>query len=171
MDWVFNVPIKFMEYSLEEFKNRLNIFENVLLIASKRVIKTFEINTDSLDVIDKSIANPDVQLVENVLSDLNKPELIIAIGGGSTIDLAKAIFALYEYKNEDVLNSIKNKTYLDNNDFILIIAVPTTAGTGSECTKWATIWDMNNLKKIFSGCRILISKGILDSSRTNFHNG
>lgn len=147
MDWVYNVPIKFMEYDLDEFKNRLKEFENVLLIASKRVIKTFELDVSSFDVIDESIANPDIHLVEKILSDLKKPDLIIAVGGGSSIDLAKAISALYEYKNENVLELIKNKTYLDNDNAIPIISVPTTAGTGSECTKWATIWDMDNLKK------------------------
>ena len=147
MDWVYNVPIKFMEYDLDEFKNRLKEFENVLLIASKRVIKTFELDVSSFDVIDESIANPDIHLVEKILSDLKKPDLIIAVGGGSSIDLAKAISALYEYKNENVLELIKNKTYLDNDNAIPLIAVPTTAGTGSECTKWATIWDMDNLKK------------------------
>lgn len=147
MDWIFNVPIKFMEYNMEEFKNRLSGFENVLLIASKRVIKTFDINTESLDVIDDSISNPDIHLVEKTLSEIAKPNLIIAIGGGSSIDLAKAISALYSYKNEDVLELIKNKLYLNNKTPIPIIAVPTTAGTGSECTKWATIWDMDNLKK------------------------
>lgn len=147
MDWVFNVPIKFMEYDINEFKNRLNTFENVLLIASKRVIETFDIDTASMDVISESIANPDIHLLEKILSDLKKPELIIAVGGGSSIDLAKAISALYEYKNDDILELIKNKDYLTNNKFIPLVAVPTTAGTGSECTKWATIWDMDNLKK------------------------
>ena len=147
MDWIYNVPIKFMEYSLEEFKKRLNTFENALLIASKRVIRTFEIDTEGLEVIDESIANPDIRLLEEILSDLDKPDLIIAVGGGSSIDLAKAISALYKYKDEDILDLIKNKTYLDNETPIPLIAVPTTAGTGSECTKWATIWDMDNLKK------------------------
>lgn len=147
MDWVFNVPIKFMEYNLEEFKNRLNDFENILLIASKRVISTFDIDTTKFEVIDESLANPDIHLLERTLQNIEKPNLIIAIGGGSSIDLAKAISALYEYKDEDVLELIKNKNYLDNNQFIPFIAVPTTSGTGSECTKWATIWDFDNFKK------------------------
>ena len=99
------------------------------------------------DVIDESISNPDIHLLEKVLSDISRPDLIIAIGGGSSIDLAKAISALYDYKNEDILELIKNKDYLSNVNYIPVIAVPTTAGTGSECTKWATIWDFDNCKK------------------------
>lgn len=147
MDWVYNVPIKFMKYDLNEFKDRLNSIENALLIASKRVINTFEIDTSALEVIDESISNPDIHLLERILSHLNKPDLIIAIGGGSSIDFAKAISALYEYKDKDILELIKKKTYLNNKRFIPVIAVPTTAGTGSECTKWATIWDFDNIKK------------------------
>lgn len=147
MDWIYNVPIKFMEYDLNEFKERLSTFENALLIASKRVINKFEINTSKLEVINESISNPDIHLLEKILSDLNNPDLIIAIGGGSSIDLGKAISALYEYKDNDILELVKNKDYSDNEKFIPLIAVPTTAGTGSECTKWATIWDFDNSKK------------------------
>ena len=148
MDWVYNVPIKFFEYDLDGLKERLNNFdENILLIASKRVINTFELDISMFDVIDESISNPDIHLLEKVLSDISRPDLIIAIGGGSSIDLAKAISALYDYKNEDILELIKNKDYLSNVNYIPVIAVPTTAGTGSECTKWATIWDFDNCKK------------------------
>lgn len=148
MDWVYNVPIKFFEYDLEEFKERLNNFdENVLLIASKRVINTFKLDVSMFDVIDESISNPDIHLLKKVLSGISRPDLIIAVGGGSSIDLAKAISALYQYKNEDILELIKNKEYLDNVKHIPVIAVPTTAGTGSECTKWATIWDFDGCKK------------------------
>lgn len=148
MDWVYNVPIKFFEYDLEGFKSRLNDFdEDILFIASKRVISTFDLDVDRFNVIDESIANPDIHLLERVLGDISRPDLIIAIGGGSSIDLAKAISALYEYKNEDVLDLIKSKSYLSNDNSIPIVAVPTTAGTGSECTKWATIWDFDDCKK------------------------
>ena len=149
MDWVYNVPIKFMEYDMDEFKERLNGLddENILFIASRRLIDAFDIDVSKFDVIDESIANPDIHLLEKVFSNIYKPDLIIAVGGGSRIDLAKAISALYEYGHGNILDLIKNKTYLNNEKSIPIIAVPTTAGTGSECTKWATIWDFDNFKK------------------------
>lgn len=152
MDWVFNVPIKFFEYDLKEFKNRLTSFNNekLLLIASKRLISHLNLNIDELsncEIFDESIANPDIHLIDKVLTEIEKPDLIIAIGGGSSIDLAKAISALYEYKDKDTLELLKSKEYLKNEKSIPFIAVPTTAGTGSECTKWATIWDFDNLKK------------------------
>lgn len=154
MDWIYNVPIKFFEYDLEEFKHRLLEFENqnILLIASKRLISTFDLKTDDFNLISNSISNPDINLLNEILNDLTgKPETIIAIGGGSTIDLAKAISAFYDYKDnldkDKILDLLKSKEYLDNNEHIPIIAIPTTAGTGSECTKWATIWDFKNFKK------------------------
>ena len=148
MDWVYNVPIKFFEYNLDELKLRLKDFGgNVLFIASKRVINTFNLDISNFQVLDESISNPDVHLVSEVLGKITKPDLIIAIGGGSSIDMAKAISALYEYKDLDVLELLKNKDYLSNITNIPFIAVPTTAGTGSECTKWATIWDFDNSKK------------------------
>lgn len=148
MDWVYNIPVKFYEYTLDELKERLSTFVgNVLFIGSKRLIKTFDLEVSNFQVIDESISNPDVHLVEEMLSKIIKPDIIIAIGGGSTIDLAKAVSALYNFKGYDVLSLLKNKNYLDNDDSIPYIAIPTTAGTGSECTKWATIWDFDNCKK------------------------
>lgn len=152
MDWIYNVPIKFFEYDLEEFKDRLTGFDDnkVLLIASKRVINSLDLNMDNLtnyDIFDESLANPDIHLVDRVLSQIDKPDLIIAIGGGSSIDLAKAISALYDYKDKGILDLLKSKEYLENDDSIPLIAIPTTAGTGSECTKWATVWDFDNNKK------------------------
>ena len=148
MDWTYNAPIKFYEYDLDAMKSRLSQFRgNILFIASNRVIKTFDFDVSNFHVLDMSISNPDVHLVENVLETIVKPDLIIAIGGGSSIDLGKAISALYECKDSDVLDLLKTKSYLENKNSIPLIAVPTTAGTGSECTKWATIWDFENSKK------------------------
>ena len=160
MNWVYNVPIKFFEYDLEEFKNRLSEVtnQNTLFIGSKRLISSFDLDVSSFQVLDESLANPNIHLVEYVLEKIEKPDLIIAVGGGSSIDLAKAVSALYEYKNEDVLDLLKSKEYLENSNPIPFIAVPTTAGTGSECTKWATIWDFDNFKKYSADADFLYPK-------------
>lgn len=105
--------------------------------------------------VDKVTSNP---TQADVLSALEKvgnkvPTQIIAVGGGSSIDLAKAISATYEmYKGkkptiDDITALIKQKTYKNNPKPIPITAIPTTAGTGSEVTKWATIWDVNKTAK------------------------
>lgn len=71
-------------------------------------------------------------------------DLILAVGGGSSIDFAKGLKAFYGAKESCTLELITE--YLEAKRIstgkdIRIIAVPTTAGTGSELTQWATIWD------------------------------
>lgn len=61
------------------------------------------------------------------MEKITKHDLIIAIGGGTSIDLAKAISSLYEYNDLNLLDLLKNKDYLDNTNHIPLIAVPTTA--------------------------------------------
>jgi alcohol dehydrogenase class IV len=81
-----------------------------------------------------------------------KVDVIIAFGGGSAIDLAKGISAFHnsskndKYTIKEITDGIKNKKYNDG-EFVDIIAVPSTAGTGSEVTQWATIWDENKTGK------------------------
>lgn len=80
---------------------------------------------------------------------------ILAIGGGSAIDLAKGILALYKKKESHteipslkaITKYIIEKNYVDNSSLISFTAVPTTAGTGSEVTSWATFWDVNSAAK------------------------
>jgi len=82
----------------------------------------------------------------------NSIDVIIAFGGGSSIDLAKGISAFHcinknsTYTTEQITERIKKKNYQDGR-FIDIIAVPSTAGSGSEVTQWATIWDENKTGK------------------------
>lgn len=76
----------------------------------------------------------------------NKIDLIIAVGGGSSIDLAKVVSVFCDskrnsnYTNEEISLKIKKQEY-GKDKFVNIIAIPTTAGTGSEVTSWATVWD------------------------------
>lgn len=99
-------------------------------------------------------SNPTQADVYNALMKLEefKPELIFAIGGGSAIDLAKAVSAMYSFSErileiDEITSAIKTKSYQSKNEFLDIIAVPTTAGTGSEVTQWATIWDVSREAK------------------------
>ena len=104
----------------------------------------------TLSLITDIPSNPTVKHLASSLANLigegDKPTCILAIGGGSCIDLAKGISALWspakvEGSLEDsIRTAIHAKKYQDY-PFIDIVAMPTTAGTGSEVTHWATLWD------------------------------
>ena len=78
-----------------------------------------------------------------------KPDTIIALGGGSPMDAAKIMWVLYEHEDvnfEDMamdFMDIRKRVYHfpHMGDKALFIAVPTTAGTGSEATPFAIITD------------------------------
>lgn len=93
-------------------------------------------------VFEKS--NPDISdLYELYLNKKNeKPDVIIAVGGGSVLDIAKSLAAILnnEYGDVEALRqAITNKS--TGVPACPWIGIPTTAGTGSEVTCWATIWD------------------------------
>ena len=81
--------------------------------------------------------NPRYESVEKGVAVFNKEQcdLIIAVGGGSGMDVAKCI-KLYAFLDPTV--SYLKQTIVPND--IPFIAVPTTAGTGSEATRYAVIY-------------------------------
>ena len=78
-----------------------------------------------------------------------QPDCIIAIGGGSAMDAAKIMWVLYEHPEVDFLDmamrfcDIRKRIYTfpKMGEKAYFIAVPTTAGTGSEVTPFAVITD------------------------------
>ena len=91
---------------------------------------------------------PTVNFVENLLKqEMSQPppEVIVGVGGGSVIDTAKCLSTLLVQKNsfKEILNH--QATMTPNS--IPCFAIPTTAGTGSEVTSSATVWDMDNHRK------------------------
>lgn len=103
-------------------------------------------------VIDQVRPNPDVaELVETwetFWHAHSQVEVIIAVGGGSVIDTAKALMVGNETgKFNDLMAGLAGEKTFAPTRFKTLIAVPTTAGTGSEVTPWATIWDRAQQKK------------------------
>ena len=101
-------------------------------------------------IINDIAPNPDIRLLADQsarFADLAKmPDVIVALGGGSVIDSAK-VFATAEGDFSKVLQLLQTKTGEDSLSSVPLIAVPTTAGTGSEVTCWATVWDAENSRK------------------------
>ncbi len=89
-------------------------------------------------------SNPEVSDLYEIYQQVKQQpiSLIIGVGGGSILDLAKSLSLLIssELKNEDELRDmIKSASYPSTS--CRWVGIPTTAGTGSEVTCWATIWD------------------------------
>jgi alcohol dehydrogenase len=93
--------------------------------------------------------NPDFRTLENSCAALQSARsiaLIVAIGGGSVIDAAKVLAAAGD-DFARVRRFLETGSGEDGLQNLPIIAVPTTAGTGSEVTCWATVWDTDAKKK------------------------
>ena len=103
-------------------------------------------------VFDDTIPDPTDTVVLNGIDVLkkNKNDAVIGFGGGSPIDTAKAIAVLSQYSKN--IQDYKPPSTFDKKG-LPIIAIPTTAGTGSEVTHHSVIIDTksNNFEKI--SCR------------------
>src|SRR4051812_26975435 len=73
-------------------------------------------------------------------------EAIVALGGGSVMDAAK-VLAAASGDFDRVRRHLETGTGGEELGRTPIIAIPTTAGTGSEVTSWATVWDTGAMKK------------------------
>jgi len=95
--------------------------------------------------------DPDLATVYRGLDQLNafKPDVIIAVGGGSPIDAAKIMWLMYEQPNVKFSDlamrfmDIRKRIYRfpEMGKKAYFVAVPTTSGTGSEVTPFAVVTD------------------------------
>ena len=94
-------------------------------------------------VVEDIAPNPDIALLEGQVARftaLDATPVIVALGGGSVIDSAK-VFAAARGDFAAMDAFLKKRAGAETLSPWPLIAVPTTAGTGSEVTCWGTVWD------------------------------
>ena len=104
-----------------------------------------------------------------------KPDTIIALGGGSAMDAAKIMWVLYEHPTADFMDmamrfiDIRKRVYTfpKMGEKAYFIAIPTSAGTGSEVTPFAVITDESTgVKYPLADYELMPNMAIID---TDFH--
>jgi len=158
--WSYYIPTKvvFGVGSFNKLAKVVGAFspKKIVLVTGKQSMKKFGITDKIIEnlkgypvaIYDNVEHNPTTRNVEDGVQFLRKEEgdLVIGLGGGSAIDFAKAIAALL--KNHGSVSE-----YLSTNKKIMekgipVIAIPTTAGTGSEVTQYASIIHEDTKKKM-----------------------
>ena len=104
-----------------------------------------------------------------------KPDTIIALGGGSAMDAGKIMWVMYEHPDVDFMDmamrfiDIRKRVYTfpKMGEKAYFIAIPTSAGTGSEVTPFAVITDQDSgIKYPLADYQLLPNMAIID---TDFH--
>ncbi len=133
-----NFKVKTKIYFGEGSLNRLTEIGNkkVFIVTDPFMVKsgmieniTQKLTKAQVTVFSEIVPDPPIELIVDGIGELQKanPDVLIALGGGSSIDAAKAI-----------MDFAKKVTSVENMEFI---AIPTTSGTGSEVTSFAVITD------------------------------
>lgn len=162
MNFYYNpVRLHWGEHCLAEIKEEMQQLqaENILIIkwnekalenqAGKELYEAISSHHVTELVFAKS--NPDIHDLYDVYQQhkTERPDVIIAVGGGSVLDMAKSLAAILNdaYTSvEELREAIANKkTGIPECPWI---GIPTTAGTGSEVTCWATVWDSEKGAKL-----------------------
>jgi choline dehydrogenase len=129
-------------------------------VAAARLVERVLPQLDGAVVFDDVRPNPDVELVDRGAAAYEEADCdgLVALGGGSSIDAAKGIgvvarhggsISAYEWGRDPIERRIP-----------ALVAIPTTAGTGSEVTLWAVITDHKRQIKFNVGGTPLIGSHV-----------
>ena len=173
--WNYYNPVEiiFGKNRFQEVHNALKDKSYIIITHPEEIFKKYsdELNTSSnppLTIMTEVQPNPDykdiLELQKKFASIKENVDYILAIGGGSVTDTAKAI-ASFKDNQEYLTDFVRNKKSPKVKNPIKIIAVPTTSGTSSELTCWATIWDKEKNNKLSLAHKTLYAeKAIIDPS-------
>jgi len=121
-------------------------------------------------VFDDVTPNPEIDDLDCAMRVLRDciPTVIVALGGGSVIDAAKAMAVGFKVDaGEAPFAAMLRHDHERPEHAVPVIAVPTTAGTGSEVTPFATVWDRQEHRKhSIAGNHVYPAAAIVDPTLT-----
>ncbi len=138
-------------YISSEYKKILLVSNKELDVHIQKVTHVLGEILFSIKIILLDNAEPSTDLIDSTAADLKKDrfDLIIGLGGGSAIDMAKSLaialvnpLPIWEYANLSNRPASKFK-----NCPLPVIAIPTTSGTGSEVTPYAVLSKLDTQQK------------------------
>lgn len=100
-----------------------------------------------LAVYDRVLPNPEVSNADEAVQFAREhgAEIVVGLGGGSALDTAKVVAAAAPNGGE-VMPLLEKRRPMSAAPLPTVF-IPTTAGTGSEVTRWATLWNHEEKKK------------------------
>lgn len=168
MQW-FKVPEKiYFEPGSVQYLAKMPNIHRVMIVADPGMVQfgyvdrlTYQLNKNEnhpvIEIFSEVEPDPDLTTVRKGEAVMNsfQPDCIVAIGGGSAMDAAKAMWLFYENPDADFIGMAQK--FMDIRKRIYkfpkmgkkakLVCVPTTSGTGSEVTSFAVISDKaNNMK-------------------------
>lgn len=116
-------------------------------------------------IFDKVEENPSIDTIESArnLGNSIGADFVVGIGGGSALDAAKAVSVMIKNPNVNKKNIFEQK----NLNSLPVVAVPTTAGTGSEVTQYSIVTDTINMCKRNLGQEVYPKIAFIDPKYTN----
>ncbi|WP_315114685.1 iron-containing alcohol dehydrogenase [Clostridium intestinale] len=174
MAYEFSLPGRTImgEGALEQSENIIKSFgKKALIVSGKNVTKmgTVKIITDCLEkweidylIFNEITGEPTEVMIEAGVKSYKegKCDFCIAVGGGSPLDSGKAIVAMTKLEGE--ISDYMGQTM--EGKFPPLVLIPTTAGTGSEATKFTVITDSKkDIKMLLKGEALLPDLAIIDA--------
>jgi acetaldehyde dehydrogenase/alcohol dehydrogenase len=168
MQW-FKVPPKiYFEYDAVQYLEKMPDVTRAFIVTDPMMVKLGNIDKVLFylrkreiychsEIFSEVEPDPSIETIRRGVEAMKnfKPDVIIALGGGSAMDAAKGMWLFYEHPENDFTGlrlkfmDIRKRAYQfpDLGNKCKMVSIPTTSGTGSEVTAFAVITDKtNNIK-------------------------
>lgn len=155
--WQHYNPTRIVAGGIDDIGSCVLPGENVLLVttrgfARRGLVRRLHgtLKNCNLTVLDNVDPNPSLDFIDQALLCFKNQSIdrIVALGGGSALDVGKALSLMIPCNIDRPLQKIFREGYEHHWEKKLpLIAIPTTAGTGAEVTNFATVWDYQAKRK------------------------